>query len=159
MSARRSLSFESVAEAPVEATRLLEGGYESRGNWDLSQVCEHLADWMEFPLDGFPPVPPWFKPVLLAVRHTLGPRLLKRTLATGAMPPGSPTAARTVHEPAGDPASDAAAVERLRQVTERFLAHEGEYQISPFFGQMTRDQCRRLQAIHTAHHLGFLEPK
>ncbi|QDT18057.1 DUF1569 domain-containing protein [Alienimonas californiensis] len=159
MPAPRPLTFASVGEAPAEAERLLTGGYERRGNWDLRQVCDHCADWLAFPIDGYPPVPPWFKPALLAIRHTLGPRILHQILREGTMRAGSPTVARTLYPPAPDPAADAAAVERLARAADRFLAHEGKYAISPFFGRMSREEARGLQAIHTAHHFGFLEPK
>ncbi|MFH5805497.1 DUF1569 domain-containing protein [Alienimonas sp. DA493] len=158
MPAPRTLTFASVAEAPAEAARLHEGGYRQSGNWDLTQISAHLADWLTFAVDGFPTPPLGLRPVLWALRHTVGPRALRKILAKDAMSAGVPTDPMTVHEPAPGPAAEAAAVERLRAAAERFAAHEGEYAVSPFFGRLTREQCRRLHAIHCAHHLGFLEP-
>ena len=159
MPAPRPLTFATVADAPAEADRLRAGGYLRRGKWDLGQICEHLADWMGFALDGFPPTPTLLKPVFWAARHTIAPRTLRKALDSGGMAAGVPTDPRTVHPPAPDPAAEAEAVARLRTVAERFLAHEGEYAVSPLFGRLTREQCRRMHAIHCAHHLGFLEPK
>lgn len=159
MPAARPLTFASVAEAPPEAARLHEGGYRQRGNWDLSQICDHLADWLTYPVDGFLPTPWAIRPVLWALRHTLARRSLRATLERGAMPAGGPTDSRTIHAATNDPAAEAAAVDRLARAVERFLQHEGEYAASPLFGRLTREEYRRLHALHCAHHLGFLERK
>ena len=159
MPAPRPLSFASVAEAPDEAARLHAAGYAKRGNWDLAQVCGHLADWLGFAVAGDYPTPALARPVFWVVRHTIGPRQMRKALATGATRPGIPTAPSTVPAPAADTTAEAAAVDRLRDAVERFLDHPGEYPPSPIFGAMTREECHGLHAIHCAHHLGFLEPK
>ena len=158
MSAPRPLTFASAAEAPAEAERLRAGGYERLGRWDLRQVCEHLSDWMTFAIDGYPPTPWFLRPVFWAMRHTVAPRGLRKTLAAGEMSAGIPTDPATVHPPRSDPAEEAAAVARLRATAERFDRHPGEFAVSPIFGRLTREQCRRMHAIHCAHHLGFLKP-
>ena len=158
MSAPRPLTFASVAEAPAEAERLRAGGYRARGNWDLRQICEHLADWLDFEIDGYPPTPLFLRPVLWVMRHTVAPRGLRKSLARGTMAAGLPTAPETVHEPTGDRAGEGASIERLRASAARFLGHEGEYAPSPLFGALDRETTRRMHALHCAHHLGFLEP-
>ena len=40
---RRSLKFNSVAEANVEIDRLSNAPYQKSGNWSLPQACKHLA--------------------------------------------------------------------------------------------------------------------
>ncbi len=159
MSELRPLAFASVADAPAEAARLHADGYRPRGRWDLRQICEHLADWVDFGVDGYPPQPLPMRPALWIARHTVGPRMLRKILEQGEMSAGLPTDSQTVHPAAEDRTGDAAAVARFRASVDRFLAHDGEYAPSPLFGPVAREQARRLQAIHAAHHLRFLEPE
>ncbi len=56
-SARRSLHFSNFAEVIADAESLLDAGWQRQGQWDLAQVCDHLAAWLTFPMDGFPRAP------------------------------------------------------------------------------------------------------
>src|SRR5262245_7088988 len=111
MPTRRVLKFESLDEAVRDAERLSERGYEKAGNWDLAQCCHHLAVLMTYPLDGFPPFrfPASFGIRLL--KWTVAKRWLRKVLATGVWPAGTPTDGRTVPAAGGD---DAAAVAKLK---------------------------------------------
>jgi hypothetical protein len=153
---RRELNFHDFGAVVSDAESLAAGGYEKGGGWDLAQVCGHLAEWMRFPLDGFPKPALMVRPMLWLMRQTVGPRMLRQTLATRSMPAGWRTLSETVPPSGGN---EAAAVERLRQVIGRFQAHAGPYQPSPLFGQLDRETWRELQLIHCAHHLSFLTPK
>jgi hypothetical protein len=155
MPGRRKLAFASLAEVVVDAEHLLAAGYEKSGNWDLAQVCGHLAEWMRFPMDGFPWAPLGFRVVFWVMRHTIARRELRKMLATGHMPSG-PTLRETVPAPGGDPA---AAVAGLRDTVGRVKAFSGELKPSPFFGAFTRDEWIGLNLVHAAHHLSFLVPK
>ncbi len=153
---RRKLHFETLSEVLRDVESLLAGGYESLGRWDLSQTCQHLADWMQFPLDGFPSQPAPIRGLLWLLRHTIGRRQFQQILATGRMPAGGPTLRETVHAPCG---GNSAAVDPLRHAIARFDAHTGPLHPSPVFGTMDHGQCRQLQMIHCAHHLSFLRPR
>jgi hypothetical protein len=154
---RRSLTFASLADAVGEAERLLAGGYDRAGNWDLAQTCGHLAQWARFPVDGFPKAPLPIRGMLWAMRHTVGPRMLWDTLAKGTMPAGGPTLKQTV--PPSGAASDAAAVAAFREAVGRFEGHVGAYHPSPLFGALDRPTATKLQRVHCAHHLGMLVPR
>ena len=160
MPAPRPLSFASVAEAPDEAARLHAGGYRKLGNWDLAQVAQHCAEWIEMELSGEYRAPLYAKPVFFLMRKTVGPGMLRKILADGAMKAGVPTDPKTVPPAAEvrDPAAESAAIDRLRTAAGRLAAHAGPVPDSPIFGPVTADEARRLHAIHCAHHLGFLEP-
>lgn len=151
---RRTLRFESFDDLIRDAERLLAGGYEKAGNWSLSQVCDHLSDWLTYPLDGFPKAPVPIRLMLWAVRRTMGRGMFEKYLRDG-MPAGKPTMPQSVHVP-GD---DAAAVAKLREAVGRFRRHTGEYLPSPLFGRLTRDEAEQLQLGHAAHHLSFLIPR
>jgi hypothetical protein len=152
---RRELRFESLDDAVRDAETLLARGYDRAGNWDLAQVCDHLADWLTYPVAGFPRAPLPIRMMLGLVRMTLGRGMFEKYLKVG-MPAGKPTMPQSVHAAGEDPA---AAIMRLREAARRFTAHAGEYPPSPLFGKLTRDEALKLQLAHTAHHLSFLVPK
>jgi hypothetical protein len=153
---RRKLDFRDFDAVLRDVDALAAGGYDRAGAWDLAQVCGHLADWMRFPLDGFPRPALPLRVVIWLMRHTIAPRLLRRILAERSMPGGRPTIPETV-KPGG--ADQAAAVDQLRQVVARFRAHTGPLHPSPLFGALDREEATQVQLIHCAHHLSFLIPK
>jgi hypothetical protein len=151
---RRKLTFASLDEVVADAENLLAKGYERAGNWDLAQVCTHLAEWLRFPIDGFPKVPLLLRPVFWLLRLTRG-QAMRRNIAGYGFSNGKPTMPQTVASPGGDPA---AAVAKLKEVAERFKAHTGSIHPSPLFGAMNKDEALRLQLKHCEHHLSFLIP-
>ena len=152
---RRNLSFASLDEVAADAENLLAKGYDRAGNWDLAQVAGHVAEWMRFPIEGFPRPPLLIRPVLWLMKATAGKKLLAKTLAEG-FGTGGRTMPETVPPPGGDAA---AAVARLKEIAARWKTHAGDVHPSPLFGAMTRDEALRLQLRHAAHHLSFLVPK
>src|SRR5262245_34803264 len=120
---RRRLEFHDLGEVVRDAEALAARGYDKAGNWDLAQTCHHLAGWMTFPLDGFPKtIPAPIRLMLWAARHTVGPKKFRQILTSREMPTGKPTIREMVAAPGGD---EAAAVRRLKDTAERFLAHAG----------------------------------
>ena len=156
MATRRNLTFASLDCIVMDAENLLAHGYDRAGNWDLAQCCGHLTEWMRFPLNGYPKVPLLLRPLMWAMRATLGKSMRNKVLSTGKFDTGGRTLNETVPPPGGD---DAGAVAKLRETVERFKASTGPYHASPLFGHMTRDEWVRLNLAHTAHHLSFLIPR
>jgi len=152
---RRTLSFDTLDAAVRDAETLLAKGYDKAGSWDLGQVAGHLANWMTYPVDGFPKAPLPVAMMLGLIRRTLGRKMFESYLAKG-MPAGKPTMTQSVPEPGGDPA---AAVARLKAAAGRFRTHTGDIVPSPLFGKLTKDEALKLQLAHCAHHLSFLVPK
>ena len=151
---RRKLAFAALADVVADAEMLLAKGYDRAGNWDLAQVCGHLADWMRFPMDGFPKLPLLLRPVFAAVRVTIGKKIRNKIIAEG-FSAGSRTMPQTVPPPG----NDAVAVAKLKETAERFQAFTGPIHPSPLFGAMDKDEALRLQLRHCEHHLGFLVPR
>jgi len=137
-----------------DAEALLTKGYDRAGNWDLAQVCGHVANWMTYPVEGFPKSPAPIRAMLWLLKKTVGRAKFEKYLAEG-MPAGKPTMPESVPTAGGD---HAAAVAKLKQAVEKFKAADGVYP-SPLFGPMTKDEATRLQLVHAAHHLSFLVPK
>ena len=138
-----------------DAETLLATGYDRTGTWSLGQVGGHLANWLSYPLDGFPKVPLLLKPVAWMMKVTSGKRMLRNILANG-FKPGGMTVPQSV-PPAT--AEDADGVAKLKAAVERFAAHTGPVRPSPLFGAMTKETAEQLQRAHCAHHLSFLVPK
>jgi hypothetical protein len=152
---RRQLKFDSFDDVVAEVERLRAGAYEKAGTWDLAQVCDHLAAWATYPVEGFPKAPLPIAVILRLVRATLGRGMYQKYMREG-MPAGKPTMPQSVVAAGGDPA---AAIERLKSAYTRFKAHAGEYLPSPLFGQLTREEAMAIQLRHAEHHLSFLVPK
>lgn len=153
---RRPLKFETLEEAVRDAEMLLAQGYEKAGQWDLAQCCHHLAEWMKFPLDGFPRLPFPMNLMAPVLRRTVAPGMLKKILDSGEFPAGGPTDRQTIPSAGGN---DAEGVAQLKHAVHRLLNHEGPLQPSPLFGMLDKETLIRLHRIHTAHHLSFLIPK
>jgi hypothetical protein len=153
---RRQLRFASLDDVVRDAETLLAKGYTKAGNWDLAQVCNHLSDWLSFPVDGFPKMPIFLRPIFWVMRKTVGRKKFEGYVRDQSFPPGKPTMPQTVHQPGGD---DKAAVAKLRDTAERFKAHTGFIHPSPLFGPLTKDEALAMQLVHCAHHLSFLVPR
>jgi hypothetical protein len=152
---RRKLTFATLDEVVADAENLLAKGYDRAGNWDLAQVCSHLAEWMRFPLEGFPKIPLLLRPMFWLLRTTIGKKVRIKVLTEG-FSAGGRTMPQTVFQPGADAP---AAIAKLKEVAERFQAHTGPVHPSPLFGAMTRDEALQLQLRHCAHHLSFLVPR
>ena len=150
---RRKLSFTDLDQDTEDARRLLTAGYQSRGKWDLAQVCAHLNDWMCFPMDGYPPAPLPVRCILWMIKVTFGRRQLKTVLSDG-FRDSLPTMPATVH--AADENTDAEAVDQLAATIDRFKSFDGPFYASPIYGDLTPEQHLKLQLAHCAHHLSFL---
>jgi hypothetical protein len=156
MANRRDLRFATLDDAVRDAEGLLARGYERAGTWDLARCCHHLAVLMGWPIDGFPPMSVPRRLAAWVLKRTVARPWLRKVLASGAWPAGTPTDERTFPPPG---CTDAEAVAMLRRAVGRLLAHAGAFQESPLFGLLGKETLVELHRIHTAHHLSFLVPK
>ena len=153
---RRDLSFKDVNEMLAEVRSLQSTGYESMGNWNLGQAASHIADWMRYPLDGFPKPPLVLRPIFWFVKVTMASGMKKKILAEG-FKPGMPTAPQSV--PSADAVSDEQGIAKLQESVDRVMAHDGEFLSSPLFGPTGKDTLIQVTLLHAAHHLGYLKAK
>jgi len=152
---RIELKFADCDAVIAHARALLESGYTSRGQWTLGQACSHVADWMRYPLDGFPKPPFLVRLMMTAMKYTVAPGMKRRILAEG-FKPGIPTAPESV--PAPGEMSDEDGIEKLQQTCERVASYEGKLHPSPLFGPMDKDTLQTVTLLHAEHHFGYLEP-
>ncbi len=152
----QQLEFSSLEEVIQRLERLHRDGYRSLGKWNLAQVCEHLSDWMVFMIDGYPKAPLPVNLMMWGMRVSVGKSLLRKILTTGKMAAGGPTMQQTVH--AADGLKDEASLQRLKETAQRLASYRGTYAASPLFGPLSAEDGLKLQLVHCAHHLRFLEP-
>jgi len=147
---KRELKLSSFDEVRREVERLHQQGYDRAGNWDLAQNLNHLGYFMKGALDGYPFKVHWI------LKAMLGKLVKHRILRAQKMKAGVFTPQRPLPPPNNN---EAQAVGEFLELLDRFAKHQGEYQESPFFGKMTRDECHQINLIHCNHHLGYLLPK
>jgi hypothetical protein len=150
MPTRRTLDFRTLDEVLADLRELQHRGYTPQGKWNLSQICNHLAYFVECTLDGFDFRVPWL------IRVLAGGFFKRRILSSRKMPAGGYTPQRNLPAPDLD---EQEAVARLTRALERLFREPGPFHPSPLFGTMSPDEWRELHLIHCSHHLSFLVPR
>lgn len=153
---RRKLKFSDLDSVLRDVETLSTKGYRKAGNWDLAQVCNHLAMWLSYPVKGFPKAPAPIRMIMWIIRKTSGPSKLKKYIAEGEFPAGKPTVPQTVPSSGGD---QNIAIRALKESVETLKNHNGDIVPSPVFGPMDKQTCVQMQLVHCAHHLSFLVPE
>ncbi|PTT76147.1 hypothetical protein DBR42_27330 [Pelomonas sp. HMWF004] len=136
-------TWKQAQEAVLEllfTPRLVQGN-----PWNLSQVIQHLAQSIEFSMQGFPALKgTWF-------RSTLGSAAFAVFNARGAM-------SHSLDEPIpGAPALDATqalklSVQRLLDAMEAFSRFDGTLRPHFAYGELTKPQYERAHLMHLANH-------
>lgn len=153
---KRKLEFTRLDDAVNEANRLLTCGYHQTGNWDLAQTLTHCADWLRFPLEGYPEAKFPMNMIFAFVRMTMGKAFYRKVLRERGFKAGSPTFPATVKEKHAK--SDADALREFSEVIEQFKSFRGQPHLSPLFGNLSYEEHLEIQLIHLQHHLRNLIP-
>lgn len=113
--------------------------------WNLSQVLQHLAQGIEYSMQGFPALKgAWF-------RSSIGSAAFAVFNARGVM-------SHSLDEPIpGAPALDASlalrtSVQRLLDAMEAFAAFNGTLRPHFAYGELTKPQYERAHLMHLANH-------
>ena len=119
---RRNLKFKKLADAVADAESLHRRGYDKAGQWDLSQVCGHLSEWMRYPIEGFPPAPFPVRVIMWGMRKTVGKKCSARSLKTASSPADRPPL-----KASNRPEATNRRPSNLRQAVDRFENHPGPF--------------------------------
>lgn len=153
---RRTLRFNSPGEALADARALVAaenaGTLRRSGNWSLGEAFTHVAAFMDFPYDGYPPVlkPPVFIRVIMPLMKR---RFLTKPLPTGFRIPG--IAAGTV---GAERVSTDEGLARLEKAWARLQAGPPSVP-NPVFGSLKHDEWINLHLRHSELHQSFMHPK
>jgi len=146
---RRQLDFQDWPEVLADIERLQEAGYLRTGNWELSQMLEHLGEGLRTAVRGTDHRGAWI------IRKLIGPILLRRILRQRRMAAGVKVPDWWLPGPSHD---ESVAVDQFHSEIKSFEEMTGSAHPHPLLGAMTKKQWRDLALIHAAHHLSFLSP-
>lgn len=146
---RRKLDFRAWSDVIADVEHLHSAGYRRAGNWDLSQILDHVGEGLRTATRGNSNQGPWI------VRKLFGPIILRKVLRERGMKAGIKVPRWWLPGPGGD---ESEAIERFRADVQAFEALTTTPCPHPFFGSLSKQQWNDLALIHAAHHLGFLRP-
>jgi Protein of unknown function (DUF1569) len=147
---RRQLDFKTWPDLLADIDHLHRAHYDRLGNWDLSQILEHVGEGLRTALHAIDHRANWI------IRKFIGPMILERILRQRRMKAGIKVPQWWLPGPGHD---ESAAVEQFRSEAAAFQAMTTPPFPHPFFGPLTKQQWNDLVLIHAAHHLGFLIPR
>jgi hypothetical protein len=134
----------------ADIDHLNRAGYDRAGNWDLSQVVDHVGEGLRTAQRGNDHRAAWI------IRKVFGPLVLQRILRQRRMKAGIKVPEWWLPGPTHD---ESAAIDQFRGEIAAFQAMTTEPFPHPFFGALSKQQWNELALIHAAHHLSFLIPK
>lgn len=152
---RRALRFANMSEAIADAQRIAAseaaGTLRHSGNWSAGQCLAHVAAFMNYPYDGYPPKlnPPWIVKLLV---KPLKKKYIRNGLPVGRSIPGIEGGTTGV-----DDISAAQALERFITAARRMESTPPPAP-NPLFGPMTHDEWISLNLRHAELHFGFQHP-
>ncbi len=151
---RRSLSFASIAAVRTDLNALeaaqRQGRLKAIGNWTEGEIFTHLAAFLNYPYDGYPPELkplPW---IVRAIFRTMKRSFLTKPMKAGVKIPGikgGTVGAQNVPFEQG--------LSMLRQGLDRLEKH-APTKPNAIFGPMTHQEWIDLQLRHAELHLSFL---
>lgn len=150
---RRSLSFATIPDALAEIDRIVaaekSGTLRRLGNWSTGQIFHHVATWINFAFDGYPPSlrPPWIIKFLVGFQKN---KFIRGPLPAGVKIPRVANGTLATEETATDVGAD-----ELRRALQRLQAG-CPTQDNVLFGKLTHDEWIQLNLRHAELHLSFL---
>lgn len=153
---RRSLRFNSTADYRLDIDRLeaahKAGTLRASGNWTPGQAFAHLAAFIDFAYDGYPPE---LRPPPRLFRFIFG--LAKKKYFHGRLPVGI----RIPGVKNGTVGADLVAINegltRLKRALSR-LESSAPTVPNPVFGRLSHEDWTALHLRHAELHLSFLHP-
>lgn len=152
----RVLRLSTPDDVLAEAMRIADADRAGRlrqgGNWAAGQSFGHLATWINFAYDGYPP-----ELRTMWIIRVFAKLLLKKKFIKGPMRPGVRIPGVKGGTVATAPMSTEQGMDMLRKAWAR-LAAVAPHAPNPLIGPLTHDEWKRLHLRHAELHLGFLHP-
>ena len=149
----RPLRFTTPDDLLTEVRRLVDAERAGRltrsGNWSLGQCLGHLATWIDFPYDGYPPN---LRPPLM-IKLMLRP--FKKKFLRGPLKPGVRIPKLATGTLGDEPRSTEDGLARFERAWVRLRSAPPSIP-NPIFGPMTHDEWIQGHLRHAELHLGFL---
>lgn len=148
---RRTIDFESADEVIGDINDLRTSGYVQTGNWNLTQICQHLAATMDSGMDGFGFRAPWILRATVfhwGFRYALKKRKLGRGVPTFKMLRPNQTESK----------DDDKIIDICIESCLRAASYDKTLTQYPLLNDLSADDWRAFMWIHAAHHLSFLVP-
>ncbi len=153
----RQLHFASLADIRADLAQLERahraGTLRTSGNWTPGQNLAHLAAFITYGFDGYPPQlssPPWLIVLIL--------KLLKKRYLYKALPRGVKIPKVEGGTVGNDPVPFEEGFSRLETALAR-LERAAPARPNPIFGPLTHDEWKSLHMRHCELHLGYLHPR
>ncbi len=148
---RRNLDLKSAQEIVDEIQLLQDQGYVQTGNWNLTQICEHLTATMKGGMEGFGFRLPW------VLRATVLKWSFKHILKTRKLNSGFPTFSvlKPKHSGLED---DQPTIVLCMETCLRASAFPGPMTDYALVDDLSVQDWRDFMWIHASHHLSFLIP-
>jgi len=147
---RRKVHYHNLNELMADVELLSGGGYRQLGNWNLGQVCQHLAGGLKMGLDGTSLKFPWYLKLI-------GP-LVKRRFLTKTMPAGFKLPPQGAEELVpSHSATDQQGIDTLHSAVARWH-REPQRVMHPMFGRMSPEEWEQFTCRHAELHMSFLLP-
>lgn len=148
---KRELNCQSGTEVIADIENLRTNGYQKLGNWNLSQICEHITKTLRVGMDGSDFRLPWI------LRKTVGPWVIGRMLKTGKLPfrLSAPKQLRPDPEIGDEQPELIDSCIATLQEAEQFPGPLPPY---PLKDNVNVAEWKQIMWVHACHHLAFLIP-
>ncbi|MDQ3262735.1 MAG: DUF1569 domain-containing protein [Myxococcota bacterium] len=141
------LRFQSLAEALTEVkARASSPTLRTSGAWNWAQILEHCAQSIEYSLTGYP------ENKSAVIRRTVGPLVHAHFAHQGYMKHAL-TAAIPGAPPLALPGAPELALARLEKAISDFQARTEPLAPHFVYGELSKPEYDRVQAMHLANHL------
>lgn len=147
---KQALKLLSLEDAKQELLRLKQSKTVNTPNWDISEICLHCAQTINYSITGYPVMKSPF------IRNTIGKIAYRKFKRQGFM-----SHSLTAHVPGGDQLevelSPQDSIQKLLDTIETFQNYTGALKPHLLFGNLTKAEYDQYFAMHIADHFSELD--
>ena len=147
---RREVHYSSYDDFLADAERLATGETKMLGNWTLGQAFGHLANSLNFSIDGFPGSAPW--PMKIMARL-----FMRKMMFEGPLKPGFKLPKKFEDKVVPGEMSSEDGIAALRTAIGR-VKSATSLAPHPAFGKISADDWTRANLRHAELHMSFAVP-